>query len=129
MRNGRLLAENSPQRLLKENHAVLLEDIVLKLCKLDKGGFGESHHEEVRQTIAENSFYSRRKAAITPPVVGLKFTQTSELNSDLGIQNKHTKLHRKRSIREQATQGIWGKFSRIRALAIRNFLTLLRTPM
>jgi ABC-type multidrug transport system permease subunit len=140
MRNGRLLVEKSPEQLLQEHHAVLLEEIVLKLCKNDLAGFGESHHEEVRETLAENSFYSRRKHFIPAlksdkkngsAVVGLKFKQNSadENNQSEAVQPQKKALSRTRSIREQATQGIWGKFSRIRAVAVRNFLTLLRSPL
>jgi len=35
MRNGKLLAEKSPDDLMRDHNATLLEDVVLKLCRRD----------------------------------------------------------------------------------------------
>ncbi|XP_021950773.1 ABC transporter G family member 23 isoform X2 [Folsomia candida] len=147
MRNGKLLVEKSPQALLAEHHCVMLDEIVLKLCRNDTTEFGESNHEEVRQALTENSFYSRRKNNFKPAIKaereeevavrGLKFKQQNSIDENLNKNQKENEtsqaqrrpLKRTMSIREQATQGIWGKYSRIRALAIRNSLTLLRSPL
>lgn len=145
MRNGRLLVEKSPDALLKEHNTVLLESIVLKLCRNDMSGFGESHAEQVKQTLAENSFYSRRKNNFKPAVkleitkeedavVGIKIQAIDE-NLNINANNNQNTLQGKRplqktmSIREIAAQGIWGKYCRVRALAVRNAFTLLRSPL
>jgi hypothetical protein len=128
--------------MLKEHATMFLEEIVLKLCRNDVEGFVASsnrHDQEVRETLEENSFYSRRKNFMPTlktgdTVVGLKFKQNSieenHIKNPNEIHSSHRKpLKRTLSIRQQATQGVWGKYSRIRALATRNFLTLIRSPM
>jgi hypothetical protein len=87
--------------LLVQHHALRLEEIILKLCRNDVEGFevSSSNHD---QTV-------RQENAVV-------IEENKAKNSTL-------------SIRKQANQGIYRKYSRIRALAIRNFLTLVRSPM
>lgn len=48
MRNGKLLTEDNPQKLLIDHNALSLNDIVLKLCKNDT--FQESYVRQDRVT-------------------------------------------------------------------------------
>lgn len=63
MRNGRLLAEDSPQSLLDKHNCVKLEDVFFKLCELDttddefgsvRAIDGAARNSKVSQDDAEN---------------------------------------------------------------------------
>jgi hypothetical protein len=147
MRNGRLLVEKAPDTLLREHNTTLLEDIVLKLCKKDTKSFGQAGEDEVAQTLEETSFYSKKrlmplkksdKAKKTgDSVVGLTFKQTgidenqnskSDKEKACNLTNRKV-LRRRQSFKDQASEDLWSKYSRIRAVTIRNALNLLRNPM
>jgi len=147
MRNGRLLVEKAPDALLKEHNTSLLEDIVLKLCKNDTTSFGENGEDEVSQTLQATSFYSRKK--LMPhqkkkadklrkdenSVVGLTFKKAQIDENQNNSKPPHVLpenpkvFKRQSSFRDQAKEGLWAKFSRVRAVTIRNTLNLLRNPM
>jgi hypothetical protein len=54
MRGGRLLAEKSPELLLREYNTNLLEDIVLKLCRNDH--LGNQQEDVLPAEIEETEF-------------------------------------------------------------------------
>ncbi|ODM97298.1 ABC transporter G family member 23 [Orchesella cincta] len=134
MRNGKLLAEKSPDALLKEHKATLLEDIVLQLCRKDQGLLlaGDTVDDPrkvdpVTATLSEISFYSKRKIFPFKP-------KESEYNMHLqseivGINYKRkysmkptdmNNMKRRQSIIEIVNDEAKAQRNRIRALIVRN---------
>lgn len=142
MRSGRLLTEKSPDALLIEHNANLLEDIVLQLCKKDqsflqgsvvdpKGG------DPVTTTLSEISFYSKRK--ILPniskskgeynfntqeEIVGLNYKRKFSMKPGDGPNMK-----RRQSIIEIVNDEAKAQRNRIKAVIIRNIINFLRNPV
>jgi hypothetical protein len=139
MRNGRLLTEKPPQTLLEEHKTNLLEDIVLKLCRKDTFGTGETDlSDDISKTIAETSFYGLKlKTTLDDPViepdvgvVGLKFKIRSPDDSTLFWPRKKSFIDRRaNSAAGNFTDDVWNGMEKILAIAVRNLILIWRNPM
>lgn len=117
-------------------------DIVLKLCRKDELNLIDSDPtNEVSQALQEISFYTANKTLTTPghkpevsvagnksPIVGLKFKRRfTEENMARGGRGS---LKRQQSVaefvQEAAEDYFYSRGDRIRALIVRNYITLFR---
>lgn len=156
MRNGRLLAEKTPDTLLQEHKTNLLEDIVLKLCRNDlspsiedsaknSNKNGTKGNDLVREALSEISFYSRVNKMLPmisrnhkqkemnepskPGVIGLKFQKTVPIGDHEPPKRRRSSLKRSQSFIDTLSDSLWFRVNRIRALAVRNYLNFFRNPM
>jgi len=135
MRNGRLLTEKSPNELSREYNTPMLEDIVIRLCKNDSN----SINDEITQGLNEVSFYSRsnlvpsmnkKSTGQNRRVVGLSFKKTDDESNccaESGRENvaSGTSCSQLEMCKEKGRQ----KWSKIKALVMRNKYNLMRNPM
>lgn len=87
MRNGHLLAEDSPQNLLDEFECAKLEDVFFKLCQLD------SHDENGSVLTTSSSIRSSNVSEDTENVsesgtVSTVETETSVENNTVALENE-----------------------------------------
>ncbi|CAL8083324.1 unnamed protein product [Orchesella dallaii] len=143
MRNGRLLTEKSPDALLKEHKATLLEDIVLTLCRKDQSLIegtvvtDPKKVDPVTATLSEISFYSKRKILPSKPkeseynlhlqseIVGLNYKRKYSMKPTDGLNN----MKRRQSIIEIVNDEAKAQRNRIRALIVRNVINFFRNPV
>lgn len=106
MRNGRLLVEDAPNKLLIKYNANLLDDIVLKLCEKDEAGeIDQDGNHKIEGTIME-------AIEVIPNLVGT--------NQDTVVANGH-------STAILGIEDFSGSFwHRLWALIIKNVLVLSR---
>jgi hypothetical protein len=134
MRNGRLLAEQSPESLLDEFNAVLLQTVVLKLCEND----AQKHNSKADELNNAASGSTVEIVTVTPSspsnVCDAKGTKSiMEVNNlpSNGIKDKsfsfnanQRKSYRLNSVRS----GVKGNFYKVLAVTAKNYVTLIRTP-
>lgn len=131
MRNGRLLTEKSPDALLREHQATLLEDIVLKLCKNDNMALQNTAKDDdvVAQAIDEISFQSKRRLSIAanPNAPNNPHAQLKKTMSSMSVvSTRSTYYKRKQSVMGNVQEDLWLSAARLRALIMRNTVLLMR---
>lgn len=128
MRNGRLLTEKSPDALLREHQATLLEDIVLKLCKNDNMVMQNTSRDDdvVAQAIDEISFQSKRRLSVAVGPNGHPHKLEKTLSTLSMMSNRSAIYKRKQSVIENVKDDIWMSGYRLKALIMRNTVLLMR---
>jgi hypothetical protein len=128
MRNGKLLTEKSPDALLREHQATLLEDIVLKLCKNDNMAIQNTARDDdvVAQAIDEISFQSKRRLSIAGNPNNNPRKLEKSLSSMSVMSHRSDLYKRKQSVIENVQDEIWMSAYRLKALIMRNTVLLLR---
>lgn len=120
MRNGILLAEDSPENILSKFGTTTLEDAFLILSQ------NQGQSEEADNTI-------RKVAEDTQSIKD----GSSEINVATEKEPHHPAIRdrcrRNKSFAEQKPKGFWGKLTftskaRMKALLMKNFLQLIRQP-
>jgi hypothetical protein len=121
MRNGRLLVENSPNCLLQEYNATLLEEIVLQICLKDEN-VSRKDQTLINCSLIENNqiIKSSKAKEQRERVLGISY----KLTTDDNLKLKAAKTP-KEDVRYYRTSN-W--LIKCRALFIRNLLILLRNP-
>jgi len=115
MRNGRLLTEKPPQVLLEEYNTVLLEDIVMTLCKQD--------HDQ------------RHSVSVVDETSGANGLRSSSDNGNCNSSQSDESVV-VNSIDESSSDAVLphgdikprSMSSRIKAIVVRNFWTTIRSP-
>lgn len=132
MRGGRLLTEKSPEALLNEHQATLLEDIVLKLCKNDSMVMQNTAQPDdvVAQAIDEVSFQSKRRLSVSQNQNGTSTNPHAKLQKSMSslsvLSTRSTYYKRKQSVIENVRDDLWMSTYRLRALIMRNTVLLMR---
>lgn len=122
MRNGILLAEDSPQNLLSRFNAVSLEDVFLQLCM--KQGVSEEADQSLRQVDAINNLQKITDGSNEKqPIDQVKRKNSIDSNNtdtccaDLNCNKKSFVKNLKFTTKR-----------RMKALLAKNFLQMLRQP-
>jgi hypothetical protein len=127
MRGGRLLTEKPPDLLLQEYGSIFLEDIVVQLCKKDN-----NEVDEIALALHDASFYSGTRArtfSASNNVRGLTFKRRGSIPEDTYQYSFRESIEVEQPRKETLASKGRQKLSRIRALTIRNVLSLWRNPM
>ncbi|ODM99501.1 ABC transporter G family member 23 [Orchesella cincta] len=154
MRNGRLLAEKSPEALLIEYKVTHLDDIVLTLCRLDREEKKRLRNEPEEKTEWNLNSITKRKIGNCEStiveegtIVGIRYEAGSNGNRDDPIFVESPKLNkagtevsivhnngyispplkrRKLSTRESIRMNHSTQIQKLTALLIKNFIILMR---
>lgn len=140
MRNGRLLCEKSPETLLIEHNANLLEDIVLQLCRKDESLLTSSiaastpTADPVRKALAESSFYPVRR--FLPKSKKTYNVQEAQDVLGLKFQGRNPSIYpttgpnrRRSSVFQVVEADVNLRMSRIKAVMVRNVINFIRNPI
>ncbi|CAL8104778.1 unnamed protein product [Orchesella dallaii] len=156
MRNGRLLAEKSPEALLIEYKVTLLEDIVLTLCRQDREEKKRQRDDNVEtsaktewglSSITKRKIGSESTIVEEGTIVGLRyesagkngnnddaiFVESPKLRPGTGVLAVHNNGHisaplkqRRLSTRENIRMNHSTQIQKLTALLIKNFIILMR---
>jgi ABC-type multidrug transport system ATPase subunit len=148
MRNGRLLTEKSPQTLKIEFRTNLIEEVFIKLCRMDAS---ESlahtqrkllNEETDAAQVQETSFYSGARkilpSSVEETVIGLNYCTFEESCSNSQLTNEPQSTSKitvdighikEQTVPKRFKERVIKRFRSIRALTVRNALSLFRNPM
>lgn len=128
MRNGILLAEDSPQNIMAMFQSTTLEEAFLILSQ--KQGQSEEADNTLQKMITDNKA-NLPETDVTEVDDAKKHQEANDDSMEIVARERY--LKRNMSFAEQKPPGLWGKLlftskSRMKALLTKNVLQLIRQP-